>query len=276
MKLCLQCQPNKNKSSKLQNITGTAKWIQDNPNLHGLPPNRKPPSHKVFSPINSTVKIQVKVPMKEGKVLFWGAKARGVYNNRVKAIDAYIKDRRNNNYNYVNTGIGKIKNHVLTIKCQAPRPYYEKGIFWTPHVHFVCAKNNKEWNKKSYTIPAVPFHTNKYKMTCIKQSNRCSFMTPKQVYTLWDRFIKINSLPIEYRGIEKKGKPGLALHIPYTTRLGVIKKFAKKIKNKAVLLYCYDKSCRAASDLIQKLLQVGIVNIYYMPSGIKGWYAKYK
>ena len=62
------------------------------------------------------MKIKIKVPIKEGKVLFWAAKARGIHNDKVKAIDAYTKDRRNKNYNYVNTGIAKIENYILKLK----------------------------------------------------------------------------------------------------------------------------------------------------------------
>lgn len=271
MKLCLQCIPHK-KNQYVQTITKTAKWIKGNPNLHGLPPNRKSPSHPVHYPKNSTMKIEIKVPIKEGKVLFWAAKARGIHNYTVTAIDAYTKDRRKKNYNYVNTGIAKIENYILKLKCEAPRPYFEKGKYWPPHIHFVVQKNKNEWGRKSYTIPASPFHTKNYITKCIKQSSRCSFMTPRLVYKYFDRFIKINALPIEYRGIEKKGKSGLALHIPYDTKLSIIKKFQPKIKNKAVLVYCFNETCTAASDLIKKLLEVGIVNIYYMPQGTKGWY----
>ena len=82
-------------------------------------------------------------------------------------------------------------------------------------------------------------------------------MTPRQVYKYFDRFIKINALPIEYRGIEKKGKSGLALHIPYDTQLSIIKKFQPKIKNKAVLVYCFNETCTAASDLIKKTFGSG-------------------
>ena len=126
MKLCLQCTPQK-KNKYVQNISKTAKWIKGNPNLHGLPLNRKSPSHPIHYPKDATIKIKIKVPIKSGKVLFWAAKARGIYNDKIKAIDAYTKDRKNKNFNYVNTGIAKIKNNYLTLKCQAPRPYFEEG-----------------------------------------------------------------------------------------------------------------------------------------------------
>ena len=47
MKLCLQCTPHKKhkKNQYVQTITKTAKWIKGNPRVHGLPPNRKSPSH---------------------------------------------------------------------------------------------------------------------------------------------------------------------------------------------------------------------------------------
>jgi rhodanese-related sulfurtransferase len=275
MKLCLQCVPLENDSKKVvTTIRGKADWIQKNPSIHGLPPNAKLPDKSRQSfPTNSDVRITCFVPQfKNKKILFWAAQARQMSNRLPSPLIAYTKNPQQKNFSYPNFGVTFIKNHVLSLKLRAPRPYIENGVAYAPHVHF--AVENKRLNKweGGFTIPAFPFHSKYYTMKSLRESDTSAILTPSQVSKLWNKLIKVNALPYEYPSIEKKGsKSKKNVHLPYNSSKSKIQSLAKTLKNNPYVVYCAHGKCNAASDLIFKLVSFGATNVYYMPAGKRGW-----
>lgn len=266
MALCLTC----SKSNAFHSAsTKPAKWLIENNRNSAIPPNAPPPTTKPFKPKRASVRIKVTVGGPDRNVLFWAAEARSISSRIPNAPQAYGK--------YANMGIAKVSNGVLTLSCQAPRPYKEDGKTWPCHVHYVNPnKGLTEWDQKVFAVAAYPGHhenkTTKYSMTCIDHTNStCSIITPLRLWSNWNRFIVINALPDEYKSISKpKGKP--AIHIPYNAPNRLIQDASQTIGEQPYVVYCMHSKCPAASILIKRLVSTNAAkNAYYMPSGQIGW-----
>ena len=266
MALCLTC----SKSNGLHSVsTKHAKWLAENNRRSAIPPNASPPTTKPFHPKKASVRIQVTVGGHDRNVLFWGAQPRAISSDIPNAPQAYGK--------YPNMGIGKVRKGVLTLSCQAPRPYKEEGKIWPCHVHYVNpTKDMDGWKQTVFAVAAYPGHHDhgdtKYSMTCIDHSNpKCSILTPSQLWSNWNRFIVVNALPEKYESIQKpKGKS--AMHLPYNAPKKVIEDASKVIGDHPYVVYCMHGNCHAASTLIARLIKTQYAkNVYYMPSGQIGW-----
>lgn len=267
MALCLTCNP---KTPFHSFSTKKAQWLIDNNRESAIPKNAPSPTSKIFYPKNCTVKIKVTVPGKDRKVLFWGALPRPISSKIPNALNAYG--------NYANMGVAKVKKGVLTLLCQAPRCYHEDGKTWPCHIHYVNpSKDLSYWESKTYAVAAYPGHyehgKTKYSMTCINSSsNKCSILTPEQVYHNWNKLIVVNALPNKYPTIQKPLCRKKGINIPYTASKNILNKASKLIGDKPYVVYCMHSKCHAASTLIERLMQTKYAkNVYYMPAGQIGW-----
>ena len=261
MVLCLQCKSNsyiKNNPSKGGKL---AKWIKKQGRVTALPPKRPKPTHRSYYPTKSTVSVELKVGGKNRKVLFWVSDADKIGDSIKTAPNAY-KD-------YKNMGIAWIKNGILKLKCRSPCPYFEEGKIWPPHIHYSEAKNKDEWKRSVFTIAGYPGNHGKYTMKCINVSSQCRILTPQLVKKNWNKFTVLNSVP-DSECIQKKyGKKGI--NLPYNSSVQRIKDVCKKIKNKPFLVYGRNTKCNYSSKLIERMIENGCMNVYYMPKGEIGW-----
>ena len=267
MALCLTC----SKTNTLHSYsTKKAKWLIQNNRSSAIPCNAPGPNSECFHPKDSSIKIVITIGGPDRKILYWGAQARSIKSTIPNAVTAYGR--------YPNMGIAKVKNGVLTILCQAPRPYHEDNHTWPCHMHYVNpSKDMKAWLPKTYAIAAYPGHheykNTKYSMTCIDHSNpKCSIVTPSFLYQNWNKFIVVNALPMKYPSISRPGSSRKAMHVPYDASNKVIQEVSKKIQDKPYVVYCMHSKCHAASTLIERLNKTNAAkNVYYMPSGQIGW-----
>lgn len=266
MALCLTCSKSNGLHSK---STKHATWLAENNRHSAIPPNAPPPTTKPFVPKHSSVRIRVTIGGPDRNVLFWAAQPRAISSAIPNAPQAYGS--------YPNMGIGKVRNGVLTLSCQAPRPYREEGKTWPCHVHYVNPQNDlKHWIPKVFAVAAFPGHHDHnqtyYSMTCINHTDpKCSIVTPSRLWSNWNRFIVVNALPEKYPSIHKpNGK--MALHVPYNAPNKVIKDASQVLGDHPYVVYCMHGKCHAASVLIRRLMNTkSAKNVYYMPSGQVGW-----
>lgn len=267
-KLCLACSessPLKGKTNKVAN------WVKKQGRDNALPVDSPDVSSKQFYPESATVRIRMKIAgpsTKSRKILFWAANP--------KKIDGKILDAPTSYGCYENKGIANVdKKGFVNIKVMAPRPYKESNQIWPPHVHYSYA-NKTGWSKAIYAIAAYPGHHGKkigkryeYEMHCIDHSSdKCSILTPAQVKKNWKKLVVVNALPEPYQIDYKLNEQ---LRVPYKSPESEIKKAARKIGNKAYVVYCAKPTCIAASKLIGRLIKNGCYNVYYMPGGMKYW-----
>lgn len=267
MALCLTCS---NSNYLHSSSTHKAGWLEKNNRKSAIPPNAPPPSAKPFYPKDSSVRIKITIGGPDRKVLYWGAQARSISSPIPSALKAYGS--------YSNMGISRVKNGVLSLLCQAPRPYHEDGKTWPCHIHYVNPSSDlKSWQPKVYAIAALPGHHRQgavqYSMTCLNRTNpKCSIVTPEYLYRNWNKFIVVNALPEDNKNIVRPGSSRKVLHVPCRSSDEVVEKASKLIQDKPYVVYCMHSKCNAATVLMERLNATGAAkNIYYMPSGKLGW-----
>tara|TARA_Y100000389_G_scaffold195238_1_gene226380 strand:- start:20149 stop:21009 length:861 start_codon:yes stop_codon:yes gene_type:complete len=167
---------------------------------------------------------------------------------------------------YENMGVAiKNKDGSFTFRLQSPSPYISKKKVWQRHLHFVNLDKLDE-NGVIFTIPCFPQHNKKI-------STRCVHFENQSMYLDYSGFVKakmlgikrICAIPEEYKIFEDDLVVLHDANIIDTSNIS---------KNEPLVIYCANKTCEAAKNLIQRLADLGYFNVYYFPDGFDGAFKK--
>ena len=262
--LCLSCDPGSLVRSRTRGRV--ANWIREQGRLSAVPPNAPSTSHPVYNPSGADLAVSVSVGGPHRKVLWWGATPRPVGDPLQSAPEAY-------GY-YTNMGIASVEDGVLSFRAQAPQPYYEEGVLWPPHFHYV-ENTRRGWSRSVQTVAGFPGHSEVHDVTALprRASDRSSVLTPANVRKHQSTLTLVNALPMQYANISAPDAKA-HLHVPYDAAAPVVARAASRIGDAPYVVYCEKPSCDAGTKLIARLVDQGATNVHYMPAGRQGWARK--
>ena len=181
---------------------------------------------------------------------------------------------------FLNKGVTKAdKNGIASIKIKCPQSYYvDNNKHYISHIHyFLSDKDNKNWDKKMFTERII-CDINKNELKKIIESE-CAIVINALPYEEYikKRIPKSISIPYDLvlnnKKISKKQlinyMEEMSVNYPKINKLIKSKKIA--IENVPLIIYCYNKSCKASDILIDKLVKYGFTNIKEYSGGIVGW-----
>ena len=181
---------------------------------------------------------------------------------------------------FSNRGVVKCDNEgIANIKFMCPQAYYvnDKDTLHLPHLHyFISDKENKKWNEKLYTERII-CDLNKKQLTDII-NNQCALVFNALPFHEYMKGRIPKSLPVPYDIMtnDKVTKSqfmeyvrDMLVHYPKINKKVVDKKL--KIENIPIVVYCYNDKCEASSILIEKLIEMGFIDIKEYSEGITGW-----
>ena len=241
-------------------------WLQRLGRTSAVPPSRTAGGRR-YRP-NARVTVALRHP--PCRVFWWAARPRRLAE---AADDVNEGPAAAYGRGYPNRGFGRLAANRVTIEFASPRPYTEGRRMWAPHVHFILQDAAGRWAREPvYTVAALPLPPSPaHLFRHLRMAPYSCCVTPMQVYrAMADGRI---------RTLSALGAP--TVHTPLITRPGASEPLHKdmaglrrRIGRRPVVVYCMKPTCGAAKAFIPFLLELGVVNIFYMPAGIVGWKAQ--
>lgn len=279
-KKCLTCIPTNNKVSKT--TKKRANWKEER-GMTTIFPDDKVPELKGLQtqiPRGANQNIEVKLGKKNANrmVLYYAADS----NIKKNCKNCEIPDANQAYGNFENGGIAKLDsegNGILKIKC--PQAYQEEKKTYPAHVHFILsnAKNDK-WVKKLLTQSVVC----ELKYEDVKKivDAQCALIINSLPFEYYVRNRIPFSVPLDHNLVpdkltKKHVVEYISLMLHHCPKIEKsVEKGKIELMDIPIVIYCYDATCDADTDLQKKLNKIGFTNIKVYPGGIMDWRKHYK
>lgn len=182
-----------------------------------------------------------------------------------------------------NRGVVQCDEHGnAKLKFRCPQAYYvdDKDKLHLPHVHyFISDFKNKKWNEKLFTERII-CDVNKQQLTEMIK-NKCAVVINALPYQEYMKARIPNSIPIPY-DIVVKGEISKKQLVNYLREMLVhypkinkqVQSGKMKIEHIPMVVYCYYKKCDASMQLIEKMIDMGFVDLKEYSAGIVDWMKK--
>ena len=270
-KICLTCN-SKSRNLVARNTKKSPRWVINAKLTHAGP--EKVPSKS--SPKGSTVKLVFRLPKDsfwKSKIVWWAATPRSLCDawKKPNVPDIAYQAKRG----WPNKGLLQKKNGKGYLKCMCPQPYREGNVLWPRHIHFFRVDDkNQILTDEVRTIGAWPGTGDDRSLTHIhgKPIRNCCFVTPQDVSKVFrsrngKKYFLLNALG-NHEQLFPNMNESRQLSCRYNEKRK-LKSIQKKIGVHPVIVFCRNKTCNAASKLINNL---EVSNIFYMPAGIDGFF----